>query len=90
MTYVYLLESLSDPAQHYVGRSVDYRRRLAEHNAGTSAHTAKHRPWKTVVVIRFADDERAAAFERYLKSGSGHEFSKRHLWSGSAGSRSES
>jgi hypothetical protein len=31
-------------------------------------------------VIRFEDEKRDAAFERYLKSGSGHAFAKRHLW----------
>jgi hypothetical protein len=33
-----------------------------------------------VVVIRFDDDGKAEAFERYLKSGSGHAFARRHLW----------
>ncbi|MEQ9453195.1 MAG: hypothetical protein RLN76_01210 [Phycisphaeraceae bacterium] len=32
------------------------------------------------VVIGFAEEERANAFERYLKSVSGHAFAKRHLW----------
>jgi len=31
------------------------------------------------MAIRFADVERAVAFERYLKSGSGVAFAKRHL-----------
>jgi putative endonuclease len=80
MRDVYLLQSLSDPKQHYIGSSVDFRRRVAEHNTGQSPHTAKFRPWKPVVVIRFEDDRAAGRFERYLKSGSGHAFAKRHLW----------
>jgi len=31
------------------------------------------------VVIEFADEHRAIEFEKYLKSGSGVAFSKRHL-----------
>jgi hypothetical protein len=50
-----------------------------EHNAGACTHTAKHRPWLLDVVIEFADERRAVAFERYLKSGSGVAFAKRHL-----------
>jgi len=80
MRYVYLLQSISDRAQRYVGSSAEYRKRLAEHNSGSSPHTAKHRPWKAVVVIRFEDDAKAAAFEQYLKCGSGHAFSMRHFW----------
>jgi len=31
------------------------------------------------VVIEFPDEQRAVAFERYLKSGSGVSFAQRHL-----------
>jgi len=80
MRYVYLIESLSDPTRRYVGSTNDFPRRLRGHNAGQSPHTAKFRPWKSVVVIEFEDDSTAERFERYLKSGSGHAFAKRHLW----------
>ncbi len=80
MRYVYLLQSLSSPQERYVGITADFERRLAEHNAGQSPHTAKFRPWKPMVVIRFEDDLKAERFEKYLKSGSGHAFARRHLW----------
>jgi hypothetical protein len=35
---------------------------------------------KSVVVIRFEDDAKAEAFERYLKFGSGHAFAAKHFW----------
>ena len=38
MRYVYLLESQA--GQRYVGLTSDLERRLAEHNAGKSPHTA--------------------------------------------------
>lgn len=80
MFYVYLLVSLFHPGQRYVGLTEDLQRRLAEHNAGKSPHTSKYAPWKCVVAMRFSDRLKAEAFERYLKSGSGHAFAKRHLW----------
>jgi len=80
MKYVYLLRSVADPERRYVGLSDDFRRRLLDHNAGNSPHTKRHRPWKPVIVIRFEDDQKAASFERYLKSGSGHSFANRHFW----------
>jgi putative endonuclease len=80
MRCVYLLQSLQDPARRYVGSTDDLERRLAEHNAGASPHTAKHRPWEVVASVSFADDSKAEAFERYLKQGSGHAFARRHFW----------
>ena len=80
MKYVYLLRSLSSPENRYVGITSNFQERLEQHNAGQSPHTAKFGPWKPVVVIRFEDDEKAEHFERYLKSGSGHAFAKRHFW----------
>ncbi len=79
MTFVYLLQSEADSAKYYVGLSDDPTRRLSEHNSGKSIHTNKHRPWKVVVTIGFADTAKAAVFERYLKSGSGRAFAKRHF-----------
>ncbi len=35
---------------------------------------------RAAIVVRFDDDDRAAAFERYLKSGSGHAFANKRLW----------
>ena len=49
------------------------------HNAGRVPHTAKLRPWKVENYIAFKTEERARAFEIYLKSGNGHAFAKRHF-----------
>lgn len=80
MKYVYLLQSISHPTRRYVGITHDFARRLAEHNAGKSPHTAKYIPWEAVLVLRFHQDTRAERFEHYLKSGSGHAFANRHFW----------
>jgi len=36
-------------------------------------------PWKVEAYFAFETREKAAAFEDYLKSGSGHAFAKRHF-----------
>jgi hypothetical protein len=42
-------------------------------------HTARDRPWRVVVSLEFDDGAAARRFERYLKSGSGRAFAKRHF-----------
>ena len=66
-------------AVRYVGLTRDVLARLAEHNAGRCAHTARYRPWHLHVAIELPDEQRAIEFERYLKSGSGRAFAKRHF-----------
>jgi putative endonuclease len=80
MTYVYLIESVHDRSQHYVGSTDDLKARLADHNGGRSPHTAKFRPWHLVSYHAFADGKKAREFERYLKSGSGRAFANRRFW----------
>ena len=79
MHYVYVLHSVADPDRHYVGVTSDLRDRLKRHNAGEVAHTSKSMPWEIDTYFAFRDESRAFAFERYLKSGSGRAFAKRHL-----------
>jgi len=80
MKCVYLLQSIPFPNQRYIGMTDKLKNRLENHNSGGSPHTAKFRPWKIAVAIHFKDDRKAAAFEQYLKSGSGRAFANRHLW----------
>ncbi|HBG27009.1 MAG: excinuclease ABC subunit C [Planctomycetes bacterium GWF2_41_51] len=79
MKYVYLLESLSNPKKH-VGITQNLNERLKTHNNGNSPFTNEYKPWKIIIAIRFENDKKAAAFEKYLKDGSGHAFAKRHFW----------
>lgn len=80
MFYVYLLESLAEPGQRYVGMTANVEIRLADHNAGKSPHTSKYKPWRIETYVAFSDRSKAAAFEAYLKSGSGHAFARKRLW----------
>ena len=77
--YVYILVSIEDPSRHCTGCSTDLNSRLKKHNKGDVPHTSKYRPWRIETVIRFHSKEKARAFETYLKSGSGREFSRRHF-----------
>jgi hypothetical protein len=64
MQYVYLLRSKSHPEEQYVGCTTDLKKRLLDHNRGDSLCQEK---------------DKAVAFEKYLKSGSGRAFAKRHF-----------
>ncbi len=77
--YVYILRSIPHPDRHYTGFTEDIESRIPHHNSGADVHTAKHRPWRLETCITFSNREKALAFERYLKSGSGREFARRHL-----------
>ena len=77
--FVYILKSICSPSEYYVGITSDPHARLAAHNDGLSPHTSRHRPWRTLVVIEFDEEAPAIEFERYLKTGSGREFARRHF-----------
>jgi len=80
MYYVYLIVSNTPERRRYVGFSSNLRQRLSDHNEGKLSSTAKHRPWHLVTYLGFSSKRQALAFESYLKSGSGHAFTKRRLW----------
>ena len=77
--YVYILIDTTTETRHYVGSTQDLQARLAKHNAGKVPHTSKFKPWRIQTVIAFDSKEKATAFEKYLKTGSGREFAKRHF-----------
>ena len=79
MFYVYIIRSESRSGQTYVGFTTDLKQRLAKHNAGGSPHTAKFAPWRLEFYCAFQREEKALAFERYLKSHSGKAFANKRL-----------
>jgi putative endonuclease len=80
MQHVYLIESIHSPAERYVGVTHDLKLRLAQHNNGELPYTAEFRPWRLVTYVAFNSQRKAEALEKYLKSGSGHAFARKHLW----------
>jgi putative endonuclease len=77
--FVYVLINADQSPHYYIGLTSDVMARLVDHNTGRCPHTAPRRPWRRHVVIEFPDERRAICFERYLKSGSGRAFAKRHF-----------
>lgn len=76
---VYVLKNSDNPPRYYTGVTADLRARLDNHNAGRCLHTSKYRPWAVDAMVKFSDEARALKLEKYLKSGSGVEFARRHL-----------
>jgi predicted GIY-YIG superfamily endonuclease len=79
MFYVYLIQSIPRPEEHYVGFTEDLKARFRDHNSGKSVHTNKFKPWKLVGYFAFRDIQTAKDFEDYLKTGSGRAFLKKHF-----------
>jgi putative endonuclease len=67
------------PKQQYIGATVDLKRRVPEHNAGKSTHTAKFKALELVWYCAFPDKYAALEFEKHLKSRSGRAFAKKRL-----------
>ena len=80
MHTVYLLRSIPYPQRKYIGLTEDIERRLTEHNRGNVKATEKNHPWDLVVSLSFKEEEKAEAFEAYLKSASGRACADKHLW----------
>ena len=79
MFHVYIIRSESHPEQSYVGFTRDLKERLTTHNEGGSKHTAKFVPWRLEFYCAFRHEEKALAFEWYLKSHSGKAFTNKRL-----------
>jgi putative endonuclease len=79
MHYVYSLRSSKNKDRFYIGLCDNIHNRLEEHNAGECKATADARPWRIEAAFYFRDENKVHAFERYLKTGSGRAFSKRHF-----------
>jgi len=78
-TYVYLLQSDFRPTARYTGLTNQIRRRLAEHNAGKVAATARNRPWRLQAAIALPDRNRAKDLEDFLKTKPGRQFAQNRL-----------
>ena len=79
MYFVYIIRSISHPDEIYVGHTADIKKRLSNHNSGTTPHTAKYKPWEMVTYIAFNSEASAIEFEKYLKSHSGRAFRDKRL-----------
>jgi predicted GIY-YIG superfamily endonuclease len=64
----------------YVGKSSNLNNRLQRHASGHVSYTSSRLPVKLNVFTSFDDEWKATEFEKYLKSGSGRAFAKKHYY----------
>ena len=79
MHYVYILRSISNSTQTYIGSSSDLKKRLESHNSGANKHTSKFKPWRVIWYSAFENRIKAENFEKYLKTASGIAFRRKRL-----------
>jgi len=79
MYYVYIIRSVNYPDEIYVGHTSDLKKRISNHNCGTTQHTERFRPWDLILYMGFKNKMKAIEFEKYLKSGSGRAFRAKRL-----------
>jgi putative endonuclease len=78
MYYVYLLQSRSHPAQQYIGLTRPPQTTGATQQRNVTSYQEVCL-WGLLAYFAFKSEAIASAFERYLKSGSGRAFVKRHF-----------
>lgn len=77
MHIVYILKCFD--GKPYTGYTEDLNERLERHNNGHVPATKSRRPIALFTYVVFGDKYKALEFEKYLKSGSGRAFMKKHL-----------
>jgi len=77
MWYVYILDCKNN--KPYTGCTDDLKDRIKKHKKGYVQATKDIRPIKLICYFAFKDKYTAFNFEKYLKSGSGRAFMKKHL-----------
>lgn len=77
MYYVYML--MCADKKPYTGCTSDLKERVKRHDDGYVPATKSRLPIKLVNYVAFEDKYKAFEFEKYLKSGSGRAFIKKHF-----------
>lgn len=77
MYYVYVLKCKDDKI--YTGCTSNLKERIERHKRGHVPATAGRLPIFLINYIAFKNKYKAFDFEKYLKSGSGRAFIKRHF-----------
>jgi putative endonuclease len=76
MYYVYILKIKNG---FYVGCTNDLKDRIKRHQSGQVNTTKDNLPIKLEMYFAISDKYKAFEFEKYLKSGSGRAFTKKHF-----------
>lgn len=78
MYFVYILQSIKDKS-YYTGSTPNLKKRITQHNSGKAKATYLKIPYKLKWFCTFPTKKQALKFEKYLKSGSGNAFLRKHL-----------
>jgi putative endonuclease len=78
MEYTYILKCAD--GTYYTGHTQNLDERLRRHMKRENTYTKYRLPVELIFYAAFSDKYKAIEFERYLKSGSGRAFAKRHLY----------
>ncbi|MDQ5885910.1 MAG: putative endonuclease [Patescibacteria group bacterium] len=78
MFYVYILQS-DNIKRLYIGKTVNLKRRLNEHNAGQNVSTKAYIPWTLIFYEAYIKSSDASRREKYLKTTQGHQAIRRML-----------
>ena len=93
MFFVYVLESITT-GKIYTGQSEDLKRRVQEHNDPKnelSIYTKRNKgPWKLIYSEEVESRMKAVKREKFLKSGQGRKFIKKHRTFGASTKASSS
>ncbi len=78
MFYNYLLKSeVGDNL--YIGRTIDLKKRLREHNSGLNPSTKRYMPWKLIYYEACLNEQDSIRRENYMKTTQGGRLIKRRL-----------
>jgi predicted GIY-YIG superfamily endonuclease len=77
MWYVYILDCRNNKS--YTGCTKDLKERIQRHTEGHVPATSDLRPIELRCYFAFKDKYTAFEFEKYLKTGSGRAFIKKHF-----------
>jgi putative endonuclease len=75
-----LRSALAEPRLSFEGQAEDVPSRLQAHNDGLCPSTIRFRPRELETYIAVQSEDQARKLEQYLKTGSGHAFAHKHLW----------
>jgi putative endonuclease len=72
--------ALAKAEKYYVGKTNNLEDRLERHQKGQVSFTSTRLPFELMTYIAFDNEWKATVMEKYLKSGSGRSFAKRHFY----------
>lgn len=77
MFIVYIIEN--SQGKLYIGQTGNLEKRILDHNELGKGYTSKFRPWKLIYSEKVESRKIAMAREKYLKTGAGRDWIKKHI-----------